>query len=150
LVGYILNLNITARIRSVCTGVVVIETHESNHIKNYPAPLFYWDNVFRSHTNWAGPSEGAVAAWLRSAGFVHIYSNKPDTQRPESRQIFIGCIKEMWRNEYSDNSHLKYFDRHYFNALRRNTQKLLGEKDMDFDNLGNNTSERLNVYESAL
>ena len=56
--------------RRVCRGAMVLETHIVNSLSTTPIAAFYHDDVFTAWTNWTGPTEAAVASWLRSAGFL--------------------------------------------------------------------------------
>ncbi|MEM6546324.1 MAG: methyltransferase domain-containing protein [Pseudomonadota bacterium] len=79
------------RLRGVCRGALCVETHVSNHEPYLPMTLFYGDDVLRgSDSNWTGPSEACVAAWMRDAGFPTVYAElKP---RVRNRQRFVGFV----------------------------------------------------------
>lgn len=58
------------RLRTVATGDVHVETHTARLPLRRPAAVFYErDELNGDYTNWFGPTDAAVRAWFRSAGF---------------------------------------------------------------------------------
>lgn len=58
------------KLRSVCRGTLIVETHVD--LLDYPRPAaaFYeGDELNHDPTNWFGPNHLCVLAWLRAAGF---------------------------------------------------------------------------------
>jgi len=81
------------KIRSVCTGGVLVETHICNIDRQLPSSIFYLDDVLdKAVTNWTGPTEACVVHWMRNAGFRSVWVEKK--QRMISRQRFIGFVAE--------------------------------------------------------
>lgn len=121
-------------LRKVCSGALVIETHMVNFLGNLPASLFYWDDVLNTYTNWTGPSEGSIVAWLKSAGFPHIFSKVMNPNSAYTRGVFIACINDDWRDNFKDNQNLFYYDENYIKNLHNNTKNLLENKNSQWFN----------------
>jgi tRNA (mo5U34)-methyltransferase len=113
------------KIREVCKGIVILETHILNHFRGLPASVFYMDDIFKGRTNWHGPNIEVVASWLYSAGFPFIYTIKPINQNPERRQVFIASISDDWSKKFINNTDLLQLDINYFKRLRPNISALL-------------------------
>ena len=114
------------RLRSVCRGCVLIETHVVTRAPSMPASVFYWDDVFYGLTNWCGPSESCVVAWMRSAGFSTIFREKVPAAPGHSRQRFIGTVNDDWRKVFEANQNFAVADDTYFAQMRRETREYLG------------------------
>lgn len=72
------------RIRALCQGFLVVETHVVTTQSDLPAMLFYEDDVLADAiTNWTGPTGSCVVHWLRSAGFPQVFAERvPAEQAP--------------------------------------------------------------------
>lgn len=80
------------KIRQVASGAVCVETHISNHEPYAATSLFYYDDVLGdADSNWCGPSESCVVAWMRDAGFRDIWVER--RPRMQARQRFVGFIR---------------------------------------------------------
>lgn len=112
--------------RQVCRGAMVLETHVVNSMSTTPMALFYGDDVFRAWTNWTGPTEAAVACWLRSAGFPTIKTRRPDQSRPNGRQVFVACVSDEWASRFTGRD-LVDLDDAYFDDVARATSRLVEE-----------------------
>lgn len=119
----LLSLDMT---RAVCSGAMVLETHIVNSMSTTPVAAFYHDNVFRAWTNWTGPTEAAVATWLRSAGYPIIKTRRPDQNRPNGRQIFVACTSEAWAQRFTG-SQLTDLDDAYFDIVAESTRLYVEE-----------------------
>lgn len=81
------------RLRRVATGAICVETHVCNYDPMLPTSLFYEDDVLDdADSNWSGPTEACVGAWMRDAGFTTVYAEKKP--RVVSRQRFVGFVGE--------------------------------------------------------
>lgn len=107
--------------RSVCDGFVVIETHVNNINRMLPHSLIYFDDVYYGSTNWCGPSEAGVVAWMRSAGFNHVFVER-GIAKPD-RQHFVGVVDEALLPRFKAAPNLRYCDDSYFAELRDAAKK---------------------------
>lgn len=107
-------------VRTVCRGAMVLETHIVNNHSTAPLSVFYHDDVFRGWTNWTGPTEASIAAWLRSAGFPYIKTRRPDQSRPNGRQIFAASTTQEWADRFTGPQLVDLDDR-YFEEMRQAT-----------------------------
>ncbi len=114
------------RTRSVCRGVMILETHLVNGFDDLPVSLFYRRDEFRGPTAWTGPTQSVVVNWLLSAGYKHIFSNRTDTSTPQARRIFVACVTDDWAQRFAKNRRLLAFDREYQDHTFGKTRKLLG------------------------
>ncbi|NMG58243.1 DUF1698 domain-containing protein [Geitlerinema sp. P-1104] len=112
-------------VRRVCSGVLILETHVVNSFKNIPASLFYWDDVFQSHTNWTGPTESSIVAWAKSAGFPHIFSRIMNPKSAYTRGIFVCCINDDWYDKFAKNKDLIYYNEKRLQEIKNKTKNLL-------------------------
>lgn len=119
------------RVRSVTRGALVLESHVVNFLQQHPVYLFYERDEFREPTNWTGPTEAAVATWLRSAGFHDIWVRRPRSDVRTGRTIFVAAVADPWRERFEAATNLVRLDDAYFATIRRLTQRLLGEHDDD-------------------
>lgn len=111
-------------VRSVCRGAMVLETHIVNSMTTTPVAAFYHDDVFRAWTNWTGPTEAAVATWLRSAGFPVIKTRRPDQSRPNGRQVFVAALSRDWADRFTGRD-LVTLDDAYFDEVARSTRRFV-------------------------
>ncbi len=116
------------RLRKVCSGALIVETHVANRAPFVPSMLFYWDDVFDGPTNWCGPSEACVATWMRSAGFDMVYREEVAYDAYSTRQRFVGTLTEEWRNRMAKNGRFRCCDAAYFRRVRDETRRHLGLK----------------------
>ncbi len=107
------------RLRRVCRGTVIVETHVCNARRRSPASLFYLDDVMDGPTNWTGPSEAAVVHWMRSAGFTTIFAETEAAQVRADRQRFIGCVDEAAARRFRSLTNFAECGPDYFQACRK-------------------------------
>lgn len=113
-------------IRRVCRGCVIVETHVSNRAPFVPQSLFYWDDVFNGDTNWSGPSEACVVAWMKSAGFETIFRQVVAYDVYSARQRFVATLGPKWERLFAHNSRFRRCDQAYFARVRDETRRWLG------------------------
>jgi tRNA (mo5U34)-methyltransferase len=77
------------RMRSICDGTIVVETHLDAREVERPAMIFYPGRELADDpTNWWGPNRECVVSMLQSAGFARVeHTDHPDH---ETRGIFHG------------------------------------------------------------
>ncbi len=114
------------RVRRVCSGVLILETHVICSASIIPMSFFYMDDVFCAPTNWTGPTEAAIVHWLFSAGFTHIYTGRGRERGPHDRQIFIACVNDGWHSVFASLSNFNFCDRSYFERSRQALSRSLG------------------------
>jgi len=115
-------------VRKVCRGAMILETHIVNDRSSVALSVFYHDDVFRGWTNWAGPTEASIAAWLRSAGFPYIKTRRPDQSRPNGRQVFAASTTREWADRFTG-PQLVELDDTYFDEMRRATRRFVEGND---------------------
>jgi tRNA (mo5U34)-methyltransferase len=114
--------------RRVCRGALVLETHIVNGMSTVPLSVFYHDDVFRGWTNWTGPTEAVVAAWLRSAGFPVIKTWRQNPSRPNGRQVFVACTNATWAERFGGPT-LVALDDAYFAEVAAATRRFVEAED---------------------
>lgn len=115
------------RTRLVCGGALILETHVINTFRNMPISLFYWDDAFRVYSNWTGPTEAVVAAWLRSAGFGDVWVRRPSISDPQGRAVFAAAVSDEWRERFHAAPALHHLDEAYVAESNRMVRALVGE-----------------------
>jgi tRNA (mo5U34)-methyltransferase len=113
------------KLRRVCNGVLVVETHVVSTNPMLPMSLFYMDDVFFGPTNWTGPTEAAVVHWLRSAGFPYVYAQRDCRNGKHDRQMFIACADAAWAGKFQNNPNFQFCDSRYFQQSRAAMEELL-------------------------
>jgi tRNA (mo5U34)-methyltransferase len=109
------------KIRAVCRGAALVETHVCNVDPMLPSSLFYLDNVLdKATTNWTGPSESCVASWMRDAEFQSVWAEI--TPRMPTRQRFVGFVEEP---TFRISSKFKFCDDKYFALARLAVERAL-------------------------
>ncbi|ARE41312.1 Methyltransferase type 11 [Rhodovulum sp. P5] len=104
------------RLRAVCRGAIVVETHVCNYDPYLPVCLFYGDDVLdNADSNWSGPTEACVASWMRDAGFKTVFAET--RPRVASRQRFVGFVDAPTFEVNTDTFRL--LDSDYFAEVRR-------------------------------
>jgi tRNA (mo5U34)-methyltransferase len=117
------------RVRAVCRGAVIIETHIVRSMSQLPMMLFYEDDVLaRAATNWCGPSEACVVHWLKSAGFSDIFAEREGSQKRPDRQRFIGTVDPYWAELFRSNQNFFCCDEAYFRASRKEIEQVLSNQ----------------------
>jgi len=114
------------RARSVCSGVMFLETHVVNGFFDLPVNLFYQRDELHTVTNWTGPTVSCVANWLKSAGFARVFSNRTNTASPYARRIFVACVSDSWAYRFAESPRLQELDDEYLNMTRAKTRMILG------------------------
>ncbi|MCL5779286.1 DUF1698 domain-containing protein [Limibaculum sp. FT325] len=99
------------RIRPVCGGVLLLETHVAGADHLLPALMFYPSEFF-GVTNWSGPTIGCCAAWMRDAGFTRVFREK--RRKGQLRARMVGCVSEDWANHFAGNPNFLECDEEYF------------------------------------
>jgi tRNA (mo5U34)-methyltransferase len=112
------------RLREVTRGALVLETHVVNSFPQLPVSFFYEVDEFREPTNWTGPTEAAVAAWLRSSGFTDIWVRRPRGDSPNGRAIFAAALQSDWAEMFGRSPSLTFLDDDYFERVARASQGL--------------------------
>ena len=113
-------------LRQACTGVLVLETFIFNSDEDHPLAYFYWDDAMRGATAWSGPTKACVAAWLRSAGFPHIWATQPNAALKTARQVFVAAIDERDRSVFDAAPSLTYLDDAYFRRVHATVRQTHG------------------------
>lgn len=113
------------RTRAVCRGALILETHVVTSFREIPMSLFYWDDAFRVYSNWTGPTEAMVAAWLRSAGFDDVWVRRPRPGTGQGRAVFVASVSDEWADVFDDAPGLDKIDDVYLADSRRMLQALV-------------------------
>ena len=108
------------KIRSVCQGVVFLETHLNSANNFVPSSVFYRDDVF-GITNWTGPSQACVVQWMVDAGFPYVFRERQ--RKGPLRGRFIGCISEDASRAFLSSRHFVLCDEVYFQRVRIETER---------------------------
>lgn len=112
------------KMRQVCRGAVIIETHVVLASADAPVMVFYEDNVLdRAISNWCGPTPSCVAHWMRSAGFEHVYIQR---DAGGERYRFLGAITPEWKAIFDGSPNFRYCDEAYFAHAHEVTAQLTG------------------------
>ena len=107
------------RIRAVCQGFLVVETHVVASQSDLPVALFYEDDVLGgAPTNWTGPTESCVVHWLKSAGFPRVFAERVPANKPQDRQRFIAVVDEAWLPTFDGNANFQLCADDYFARSR--------------------------------
>lgn len=109
------------KIRSVCDGVVFVETHLNGINHHVPSSVFYRDDVFGSVTNWTGPTQACVAQWMYDAGFPFVFLERK--RKGPLRGRFIGCANSGEAENFMKNDSFVFCDNEYFSRVRDETLK---------------------------
>ncbi len=114
------------RLRAVCNGAMVVETHTSEMSQKVPFMLFYRDNVLANNpTNWCGPSEACVVHWMKDAGFDEVFFERSEKNPRPKRQRFIGTIDERWTEVFSKRPNFQRVTKAYLEEGRNRILRLL-------------------------
>ena len=113
------------RSRAVCRGALLLETHVVTGFRQLPLSLFYWDDAFRAYTNWTGPTEAMVAAWLRSAGFHDVWICRPGPGQGQGSAVFAASVSDDWSDRFESAPDLVKFDDAYLADSRRQLRSII-------------------------
>jgi tRNA (mo5U34)-methyltransferase len=76
-------------VASVCSRLLILETHIGSQSVPYPAMTFYPTNELAGDsTNWWGPNSACVTAMLRDVGFQEVYESFPPYGGHQDRRVF--------------------------------------------------------------
>ncbi len=113
------------RSRAVCRGALLLETHVVTGFRELPLALFYWDDAFRVYSNWTGPTEAMVAAWLRSAGFHDVWVHRPGPGRGQGRAVFAASVSDPWSERFEKRQALSSSTAAYLADSRRQLRSIV-------------------------
>ena len=115
-------------LRKVCNdeAVAFIKTHCIITENFIPLNIFYEDDVMEgADSNWTGANIHCIAAWMKNAGFKHIFIQKPFNDKGYCVLNFFGCTGDKYKELFIDNEELIYCDEAYFQKCHKETEKFL-------------------------
>ncbi len=109
--------------RSVCSGVMFLETQVMPRDSMLPV---YWDCgkntglLGITDHNW--PTESCVASWLEKSGFRDVYIQSIPAEVRATRQRFVACVSDEWREFYARRTGWHRADGVYWERVRDATR----------------------------
>lgn len=114
------------RVRGVCNGVAIFETHVDLKQDQDSAQMkFYRTNEFLAISNWCGPTVACYTSWMKDAGFDHVYYSTRgfwNGRNDELRKFFVGVVDNEHKTLFDNNENFVHCDESYWRRVYNTTK----------------------------